>query len=116
VGGAREEAPRRVGRAPRRPLRGAPRSLRIGGRLGFNFSRARHSRTETDRWSGWQRPFSIAKVSGWGAARSPDVRGPFELTVRGGAIQRDDRSSHTSLLGKVGGDFGWGSASRRRPT
>ena len=79
------------------------------GVWGFNFSREIKRRTETDRWSGWQRPFSISKVSLAGELRAVRIsrgRTLRELTpYAAGAIQRDDRSSNTSLLGRVGGDF-----------
>jgi hypothetical protein len=87
------------------------------GVWGFNFSREIKRRTETDRWTGWQRPFSIAKVSLEGELRG--VQSGHGRTLRevtpyaAGAVDHRGRPAGTSLLGKVGGDFrlGLGEAS-----
>ena len=84
------------------------------GVWGFNFSRDVKRRTETDRWSGWQRPFSIAKVYLAGeliAVRTARGRTLRELTpYAAGTIDRRDHPSNSSLLGKAGGDFRLGIA------
>ena len=79
------------------------------GIWGFNFSREIKRRTETDRWTGWQRPFSIAKVSLEGELRgvqSGHGRTLRELTpYASGAVDHREHPINTNGLGKIGGDF-----------
>ena len=82
------------------------------GAWGFNFSRDAKRRGETDRWSGWQRPFSVAKISLAGELHgvgSADKRAFRELTpYASGTVDRREDAGKTSLLGKAGGDFRMG--------
>jgi hypothetical protein len=82
-----------------------------GEAWGFNFSRLMRRRNETVRWSGWQRPFALSKISlGGELAGLPPMpaRRLRALTpYAAGAVDHRDNED-TDLLGKAGLDFRYG--------
>ncbi|HSS44502.1 MAG TPA: DUF5916 domain-containing protein, partial [Thermoanaerobaculia bacterium] len=85
------------------------------GIWGFNFARNIRRRTETDRWSGWRRPYTLTKVSLAGnllrlpalSARRLRQLAPYAA----GALDHRADPSDTDLLGKAGLDFRYGVSS-----
>ena len=85
------------------------------GIWGFNFSRLMKRRTETVRWTGWQRPFALSKISlagdlvGIPALPSRQLR---SLTPYAAArLENLTTPTNTNLLGKGGLDFRYGFSS-----
>ena len=83
-----------------------------GAVWGFNFSRDLPRRTESDRWTGWKRPFALSKISQAGeltAIPPMPARRLRSLTPYvSGAIDRREDPTDTDLLGKAGLDFRYG--------
>jgi len=82
---------------------------------GFNFSRLMKRRTETVRWTGWQRPFALSKISlagdlvGIPPLPSRQLR---SLTPYAAArLENLTTPTNTNLLGKGGLDFRYGFSS-----
>ncbi len=86
-----------------------------GGIWGFNFSRLIPRRTETDRWSGWKRPFAISKISLAGdLVGLPELpkRRLRELAPYAAVLpQRVENPPATNLLAKAGLDGRYGISS-----
>ncbi len=85
------------------------------GIFGFNFSRDMRRRNEIARWSGWQLPFRLTKVS-----RAGNLEGLPPLAARrlrqlapyaAGAVDHREDPADTDLLGKAGLDFRYGLSS-----
>jgi hypothetical protein len=85
---------------------------REGEIWGFNFSRIMRRRTETVRWTGWQRPFAISKISLAGDLTGlPLLHGRTlrSLTPYAAAkLERLQDPSNTNFLAKGGFDFRYG--------
>ena len=85
------------------------------GVWGFNFGREMRQRTEIVRWTGWERPWGISRVSHAGnlaglpplAARRLREATPYVA----GAIDRRQSPSDTDLLGRAGLDVRLGLSS-----
>lgn len=82
---------------------------------GFNFSRDIRSRAEVDRWSGWRRPYTLAKVSQAGVLTGlPPMRSRRLRSLTpyaSGAFDRRKNPSESDLLGRAGLDFRYGLSS-----
>jgi uncharacterized protein DUF5916 len=82
------------------------------GVWGFNFSRILRRRTETVRWTGWQRPFALSKVSLAGElAGLPALTSRRLLNLTPYALARFEdlrNPADRNLLGKGGFDFRYG--------
>jgi hypothetical protein len=76
---------------------------------GFNFERRTKRPPEIDRWSGWERPFGLTKISRAGRLAGippmPARRLTEAIPYAAAAAERLDRPPDTNLLGKAGGDF-----------
>jgi uncharacterized protein DUF5916 len=83
-----------------------------GEAWGFNFSRIMRRRTETVRWSGWQRPFALSKISLAGDLTGlPPLHGRTLRSLTpyaAGTLEQLQDPTNTNLLGKAGLDFRYG--------
>src|SRR5437016_6682465 len=87
-----------------------------GGEIwGFNFSRILRRRNETDRWTGWKRPFALSKISLAGELSGIPVMPTRRLRsltpYAAGVVDRRDSPRDTDLRGKAGLDFRYGLSS-----